>query len=66
MSKEIKELEGKVANLEQKIKGLEKDLDMIYNKDTNIIKMVNCIRELQEEVARLSGQPVGILFDYMR
>ena len=65
MSKEIKDLEARVANLEQKIKGLEKDLDLIYSKNTNIIKMVNCIRELQEEVAKLSGQPVGIQFDYM-
>ena len=60
--KEIKELKYKVEVLEQKIEGLEKDLDYIVENSPDFGKLRYCIEELQEEVAKMQNKGVGMLF----
>ena len=65
MKEEIKELKKEIKALKQRINGLEKDLDyQIENSDVIGLKM--CIRELQEEVAKMKNEPVGILFTWLK
>ena len=63
MNDEIKELKTEIRNLNKKIAGLERDVDSLIEKDSKT--PTNSIRELQEEVAKLAGQPVGMLFTYL-
>tara|TARA_R100001086_G_scaffold130282_1_gene67409 strand:+ start:3763 stop:3963 length:201 start_codon:yes stop_codon:yes gene_type:complete len=65
MTDEIKKLRSEIDSLKAQIKALKNDLDFLYDNKKNLPKMIACIRELQEEVSKLSGQPVGIQFDYM-
>ncbi len=60
--KELKELKNKIAVLEQKIRGLERDLDYIVENSPDLGMIKYCIEELQEEVAKSAKQPVGMLF----
>ena len=60
--KEIKELKYKVEVLEQRIQGLEKDLDYVVENNPDFGMLRYCIEELQEEVAKMQKQPVGMLF----
>jgi len=63
MNDEIDELKTQIRKLNKKIAGLERDVDSLIEKDSK--SPTNCIRELQEEVAKLAGQPVGMLFTYL-
>ena len=66
MNKEIKELKEEIKKLKQRITGLEKDLDyQIHQNNKNDVVMM-CIRELQEEVAKMANQPVGMLFTWLK
>ena len=60
--KEIKELKYKVGVLEQRIQGLEKDLDYVVENSPDFGMLRYCIEELQEEVAKMQHQAVGMLF----
>jgi len=64
--REIKELKYKIEVLEQKIEGLEKDLDYQIEQNSTNGNLRMCIRELQEEVAKMANQPVGIMFSWLK
>tara|TARA_R100000353_G_scaffold107849_1_gene77505 strand:+ start:200 stop:415 length:216 start_codon:yes stop_codon:yes gene_type:complete len=64
--KEIKELKYKIEVLEQRIQGLEKDLDYIVENSPDFGRVKYCIEELQEVVANIHNQPVGILFTRLK
>jgi len=64
--KELKELKNKIAVLEQKIRGLERDLDYIVENSPDLGMIKYCIEELQEEVAKSAKQPVGMLFTRLK
>ncbi len=64
MNKDIKELKEEIKALKQKISGLERDLDYQLEQNSNSGKLSNDIRELQEAVASMANQPVGMMFDY--
>ena len=46
MEEEIKQLQDKAIELEQKIKGLEKDLDILFEIDNT--KLARAVCEIQE------------------
>ena len=64
--KEINELKYKIEVLEQRIQGLEKDLDYIVENSPDFRGIKYCIEELQEVVANIQNQPVGILFTRLK
>ena len=64
MKEEIKELKEEIKALKQRISGLEHDLDYQINQNSTNSKVVMDIRELQEAVANMANQPVGMMFDY--
>ena len=66
MSKEIKELKDEIKELKQRISGLEHDLDYQVHQSNKNDVVLSCIRELQEEVAKMAKQPVGILFTWIK
>ena len=64
MKEEIKELEKEINRLKQRVSGLEHDLDyQLEQNSTNGNFHVN-IRELQEAVAKMANEPVGMMFTY--
>ena len=64
--KEIKQLKYKIEVLEERIEGLEKDLDYIVENSPDFGMIKYCIEELQEVVANIHNQPVGILFTRLK
>ena len=60
--KEIKELKNKIEVLEQKIRGLERDLDYVVENSPDLGTLRYCIEELQEEVAKMQNKGAGMLF----
>jgi|TARA_R100000951_G_scaffold10728_1_gene9062 predicted nucleic acid-binding Zn-ribbon protein len=64
MNKEIKELKEEIKALKQRISGLERDLDYQVNQSNSNSGFQEKIRELQEAVASMANQPVGMMFDY--
>ena len=48
--------------LEQKIEGLERDLDYIVENNPDFGILRYCIEELQEEVAKMQNKGAGMLF----
>ena len=60
--KEIQELKSKIGVLEQKIKGLERDLDYVVENSPDLGILRYCIEELQEEVAKMQNKGTGMLF----
>ena len=60
--KEIKELKNKIEVLEQKIRGLERDLDYVVENSPDLGTLRYCIEELQEEVAKMQNKGTGMLF----
>jgi len=63
---EIKELKREVKALKQRISGLEKDLDYQIEQNSVNGNLKMCIRELQEEVAKMANQPVGMMFSWLK
>jgi archaellum component FlaC len=63
---DIDKLKKEIQELKQTIKGLERDLDYVVENSNNTGSLKYCIEELQEEVAKLANQPVGILFTRMK
>lgn len=66
MTDEIKELKREIKALKQRISGLEKDLDYQIEQNSMNGNLKMCIRELQEEVAKLANEPVGMLFTWLK
>jgi len=64
MNKEIKELKEEIKELKQRISGLEHDLDYQMQKEYTNGKLASDIRDLQQAVADLAKEPVGLMFDY--
>ena len=60
----IENLEKEIAELKQVIAGLERDIDGIMEDVTDSSKVSKDIRDLQEAVANIVDQPVGMMFDY--
>jgi len=42
------------------------EVETLYNDLQNLISLRAQVRELQEEVAKLAGEPVGMLFTHYR
>jgi len=59
-----KEMKNKIERLEERIEGLERQLDEMYLEleRTHITRA--SMREVMEEVAKLANQPVGMMFNY--
>lgn len=66
MKEEIKELKAEIKALKQRVSGLEKDLDYQIEQNSINGNLKICIRELQEEVAKLANQPVGMMFSWLK
>jgi len=64
MKEEIKELKEEISRLRQRVSGLERDLDYQLEQNSTNGNFHANIRELQEEVAKMANQPVGMMFDY--
>jgi len=60
------EMKKKIEELEMKIKGLEKDLDYVVENSPDFGMIKYCIEELQQVVANMHNQPVGILFTRLK
>lgn len=66
MKEELNELKTEIRNLKKRIAGLEKDLDYQVHQNNKNDAVMMCIRELQEEVAKMANQPVGMLFTWLK
>ena len=66
MKQELDELKKEIRNLKKRIAGLEKNLDYQVHQNNKNDAVMMCIRELQEEVAKMANQPVGMLFTWLK
>ena len=64
LKNQIEILDEKIDNLEKVNHGLQADLDYQVEQNYNNGKMSADIRDLQEAVAKMSNEPVGMMFDY--
>ena len=53
----------KIEELERKVRMLEDDLETLI-QDSNNFRILKMISEIQEEVAKIKNEPVGMLFTY--
>lgn len=65
MNEKTNKLEARIINLEAEVNGLKHDLDYQLEKSKSASQQLSILRELQEEVAKLAGQPVGMMFTYL-
>ncbi len=49
-------------NMERRINILAEDMDNLYSEDKDIGRVRSAVIELQEEVAKMANQPVGMMF----
>jgi uncharacterized protein YoxC len=49
-------------NMERRINTLAEDMDNLYSEDKDIGRVRSAVIELQEEVAKMANQPVGMMF----
>ena len=54
-------IEG-MKNMERRLEGIGQDLDNLYTEDKDIGLVRGAVRELQDEVAKMANQPVGMMF----
>lgn len=54
-------IEG-MKNMERRLNGLAEDLDNLYNEEKDINRVRSAVTELQDEVAKMASQPVGMMF----
>jgi len=64
MKEEINNLKEEIKQLRQRIIGLERDLDYQIQQNNANSNIRQNIRELQEAVAKMANEPVGMMFDY--
>ena len=55
-------LEERLEKMTMKIKSLEDEVDRLYTEVMKSNQRLSQIRELQEVVAKIAGEPVGMLF----
>ena len=58
------EMKNKIERLEERIRGLERQLDEMYLDLERAHVASSNIRDIMEEVAKLANQPVGMRFNY--
>lgn len=58
------EMENKIEELESRIVGLEIDIDDLLSRLKAVKVSSKNMQDIMEEVAKLTNQPVGVLFDY--
>jgi hypothetical protein len=56
--------ENKIEKMEERIRGLERDLDELHRELEWLRFSRQSIKDLMEEVAKLANQPVGMMFNY--
>ena len=59
-----KEMKNKIERLEQRIRGLERDVDERHSELEPLRISRQNMKDLMEEVAKLANQPVGMMFNY--
>ena len=59
-----KEMKNKIERLEQRIRGLERDVDELHSELEPLRISRQNMKDLMEEVAKLANQPVGMMFNY--
>jgi len=58
------EMKNKIERLEERIRGLERDLDELHSELEPLRISRQNMKDLMEEVAKLANQPVGMMFNY--
>jgi len=59
-----KEMKYEIQKLEERIEGLEREVEELY-LEIELTKVSSSnIRDIMEEVAKLANQPVGMMFNY--
>lgn len=59
-----KEMKNKIEKMEERIRGLERDLDELHSELELLRISRQNMKDLMEEVAKLANQPVGMMFNY--
>ena len=59
-----KEMKNEIERLEERIEGLESQLDEMYLELERAHIASSNILDIMEEVAKLANQPVGMMFNY--
>ena len=57
-------MKEKIKKLERRIAELERDLDLTIKDSKNLYLSHAMMKELQEAVAEMANQPVGMMFTY--
>ena len=55
---------SEIEDLEKKIESMEAYLDELMVRVERAERLVGAVEELQNEVAKIRGTPVGMLFDF--
>jgi len=55
---------SEIEDLERKIESMEAYLDELMVRIERAERLVGAVEELQSEVAKIRGTPVGMLFDF--
>ena len=55
---------SEMEDLEKKIESIEAFLDELMVRVERAERLVGAVEELQNEVAKIRGAPVGVLFDF--
>jgi predicted nucleic acid-binding Zn-ribbon protein len=55
---------SEIEDLEKKIESMEAYLDELMVRIERAERLVGAVEELQNEVAKIRGAPVGMLFDF--
>ena len=60
------EIEDRLEKMKKQIRGLEADLDDMHRELMKAKAQLGAMREIQEVVAKIAGEPVGMLFTNYR
>lgn len=60
------EIEDRLEKMKKQIKALEADLDDMHLELMKAKAQLGAMREIQEVVAKIAGEPVGMLFTNYR
>ena len=58
----LKELKQMKEHMHKEISRMKAEMDIMYIELQRAKQGIGAIREIQEEVAKLAGEPVGMLF----
>jgi chromosome segregation ATPase len=62
----LKELKNMKEEMHKEISRMKAEMDIMYIELQRAKQGISSIREIQEEVAKLAGVPVGMLFVHYR